>query len=135
MSGEQGYNGRAFKIRLNGTVIAAVQSKTVTRAREGVDVTNDDSNGWRIILPDPAVRSVDVSTEGVCTSENFDFIYDEWAGTVNSDIDILNPDGSVESAEFGFFIGNVENSGSNDGHVAFTASFQSSGEVTKTPAP
>jgi predicted secreted protein len=132
---EIGYNGRVFKIKLGATVIAAVQSKTATHAREGVDVTNDDSNGWRILLPDPGVRSMDVSIEGVATEDNYQVILDEWLGIVNSNITIQHADGSTATAQYGFFLGSVEFSGSNDGHVAFTASLQSSGEVTITPAP
>lgn len=130
-----GYNGRVFKIKLNGALIAAVQSKTVTHAREAVDTTNDDSDGWRVLLPNPGVRSVDVSVEGVATEDNYQIILDEWAGTANSTVTIEHADGSTATAEYGFFLGNVELSGSNDAHVAFTASLQSSGEVTITPAP
>lgn len=132
---EIGYNGRDFIIKLATVKIAAVQSKTATHAREAVDVTNDDSNGWRTLLPNPGVRSMDVSVEGVATEDNYQIILDEWAGIVNSAITIEHADGSVASAANGFFLGNVEFSGTNDGHVAFTASLQSSGAVTITPAP
>lgn len=132
---EIGYNGRLFTISLDSTVIAAVQSKTVTHAREAVDVTNDDSDGWRTLLPDPGVRSMDVSVEGVATEDNYQLILDEWAGVVNSAITITHADGSTATASRGFFLGNIEFSGESDGHVAFTASLQSSGVVTITPAP
>lgn len=132
---EIGYNGRAFIIKLDAVKIAAVQSKSTTHAREAIDVTNDDSNGWRTTLPVPAVRSLDLSIEGVATEDNYQLILDEWLGTVNSAITIQNPDGSIESAANGFFIGSVESSGAHDGHVTFTAAFQSSGAVTRTPPP
>lgn len=132
---EIGYNGRVFTIKLDDVKIAAVQSKTATHAREAVDVTNDDSNGWRVLLPNPGVRSMDVSIEGVATEDNYQVILDEWAGIVNSAITIEHADGSTATAQHGFFLGNVEISGTNDGHVAFTASLQSSGVVTITPAP
>ena len=130
-----GFNGRSFKVKLDGVVIAAVQSKTATHAREGIDVTTDDSNGWRTLLPDPGVRSMDVSVEGVATDENYQIIQDEWAGIVNSSITIEYGDGSTATAEHGFFLGSVDFKGSNDGHIGFTAALQSSGEVTITPAP
>jgi len=132
---EIGYNGRSFVIKLDTVKIAAVQSKSVTHTREAIDVTNDDSNGWRDLLPTPAVRAIDLSIEGVATEGNYQLILDEWNGTVNSAITIENPDGSIESAANGFFIGSVESTGAHDGHVTFTAAFQSSGAVTRTPPP
>jgi predicted secreted protein len=132
---EIGYNGRSFVIKLDTVKIAAVQSKSVTHTREAIDVTNDDSNGWRVTLPTPAVRAIDLSIEGVATEDNYQLILDEWLGTVNSAVTILNPDGSIESAANGFFIGSVESTGAHDGHVTFTAAFQSSGAVTRTPPP
>ena len=126
----KGYNGRDFKVELDGTLIAAIQTKSTTMNREAVDVTTDDSDGWRTLLPEPGVRSVDQSIEGVVTSANVSVITDEWEGNVLSDITIVGPDGREMTAADGFFLGNVEMSGEQDGHVAFTAELQSSGEVT-----
>lgn len=129
-----GYNGRDFTVELNGATIAAVSSKTKTLSRSPVDVTTDDSDGWRTLLPFPGNRFVDVSVEGVATSANYQILLDEWAGTVNSTVVIRNANGSSMSAANGFFLGNVEFSGEQDAHVAFTAQLQSSGAVTITPA-
>lgn len=132
---EIGYNGRDFTVNLNATKIAALQSKTFTFAREAVDTTNDDSNGYRILLPNPGVRSIDSSVEGVATEDNLELILEEWAGVLNSSITLVAPNGQTISAEYGFFLGNFEVTGEHDGHVAFTASLQSSGEITISPAP
>lgn len=128
----KGYNGRDFYVELDDTRIAAISTKSTTMNREAVDVTTDDSDGWRTLLPYPGVRSVDQSIEGVATSENWELITDEWVGNVLSQITIVGPDGREMSAADGFFLGNVEMSGEQDGHVAFTAELQSSGEVTIT---
>lgn len=125
-----GYNGRDFEILLAGNVVAAVQSKTSTYSREAVDVTNDDSNGWRTVLPEPGVKGASVSIEGVATDDNYDILLDEWLGIANSLITIRNADGSIASAQYGFFLSALEISGGHDGHVAFTASYESSGAVT-----
>lgn len=133
------YNGRALLVQLDDTgtptTIAAIQSKTLTHNRAPVDVTTDDDDGWRRLLPDPASRSIDASIEGVVTDVNFENIISEWEGNVFSDITIQYPNGDTATAEDGFFLGNVEISGEQDGHVAFTAELQSSGPVTRTPAP
>jgi predicted secreted protein len=131
-----GYNARGtFTVLLDDTVIAAISSKSFTHAREPIDTTNDDSDGWRVLLPIPGVRSVDASIEGVATIDNYQILLAEWSGVVNSDVTLRNADGSTMEAEYGFFLGSLEFSGEKDGHVAFTASIQSSGEITITPAP
>jgi len=127
---EIGYNGRDFEILLAGNVIAAVKSKTSAYSREAVGVTNDDSNGWRTVLPEPSVKGASVSIEGVATDDNCDILLDEWLGIANTLITIRNADGSIASAQHGFFLSSLEISGGHDGHVAFTATYESSGEVT-----
>lgn len=134
------YNGRAFKI-MRGTVaaplgvIAAVRTKSATHAREPVDVTNDDSNGNRTLLPEPGLRSIDVQVEGVADLANYNWMIQEWAGNLHTQIFIQHADGSKESAADGFFLSNLEHSGESAGDVAFTAQFMSSGAITYTPAP
>jgi len=127
-----GFSGRALTVELDGTIIAAIQSKSTSMNRAPIDTTNDDNNGWRQLLPEPASRSVDVPIDGVATSDNYQLILDEWSGNLLSAIVINNPDGSTMTAADGFFLASLEFSGSNDGHVAFSASLQSSGEVTIT---
>jgi predicted secreted protein len=129
-----GYNGRALKILKDGTAIAAVRTKTVTHNREAVDVTNDDSDSNRILLPIPASRSMDVQVEGVVTSGNLQTLLEEWNGNTLQDITVENPDGSIEEAEHGFFLGNLEFNGEHDGAVQFSAQLQSSGALTLTPS-
>lgn len=128
-----GYNGRQVVINLAATPIAAVQSKSLTHNRSAVDVTTDDDQGWRRLLPEPGSRSIDGSIEGVVTVDNFENIMTEWEGNVISDITLDYPDGSSSAAADGFFLGNLEITGEQDGYVAFTAEIQSSGEVTRTP--
>lgn len=132
---EKGYNGRDFAIHLDGTKIAAVTTKTATRGREAVDVTTDDEDGNRRLLPKPGTRNLDVSVEGVVTSNNWPLLralVDNDDGF--ADITIVNPDGSEEEAEDGFFVTSLEWTGESAGAVTFTASIQSSGPITITPA-
>lgn len=128
-----GYNGRDFIIQLNGTKIAAVTTKSATRNREAVDVTTDDDTGNRRLLPSPGSRSLDVSVEGVVTSDNWTDLRGLADGDTFADITIVNPDGSEETAEDGFFMSSLEWNGEQDGRVGFTAELQSSGPITITP--
>lgn len=130
-----GYNGRQVVVNLDASPIAAIQSKTLTHARGAVDVTTDDDDGWRRLLPEPASRSIDASVEGVVTANNQNTLLDEWAGNVMSTIELVYPDGRTATAADGFFLGNVEITGEQDGHAAFTAQLQSSGAVTLSVVP
>lgn len=133
---EIGYNGRQFQVLLGETVIAAIQSKTLSMNKEPVDVTNDDSDGYRVVLPDAGVRSIDTSIEGVATSVNFPILRTAWQDAELLEISLVDPTGYIYTAEHGFFFGNLEFSGEHDGAVSFTASLQSSGPITITaPAP
>jgi len=130
---ELGYNGRALKIRKDGQVIAAVRTKAAAHAREPVDVTNDDSDSNRTLLPIPASRSLDVNLQGVATSLNYQEFLEDWNGNLLQDITVENPDGSIEEAEHGFFLGNLEFNGEYNGAVQFSAALMSSGALSVVP--
>lgn len=127
---ELGYNGRALKILKDGVVIAAVRTKTATHGRTPVEVTTDDSDSNRTLLPVPALRFLDVQVAGVATVDNYQQFLEEWNGNVLQDITIEHADGSIEEAEHGFFLGNLEFSGAHDGAVEFTAQLMSSGALS-----
>lgn len=131
----KGYNGRELIIQIDGVAVAAVQSKTVSRSKSEVDVTNDDSSGWRTLLSDPGTKSIDVSINGVATVDNYNELLTKWNGDVMQNVTIVHPNGDMETAADGFFLSSLEQSGEHDGHVAFTAQLMSSGAVTVTPAP
>lgn len=131
---KHGYNGRDFEIHKGKTKIAAVTTKTATRGREAVDVTTDDDDGNRRLLPKPGSRSLDASVEGVVTSENWTDLRDMADSDEFADISIVNPDGTTEEAEDGFFLTELEWEGEQDGNVAFTMEMQSSGPITISDA-
>lgn len=125
-----GFSGRSFQIQLAGITIAAVTTKSKTLTREPIDVTTDDSSGWRQLLATPGSRSVDVSIEGVATTANWQLIQDEWLGNVYSDITIVDSNGQTMTAADGFFLASAEFSGEQAGNVSFTAELQSSGVIS-----
>lgn len=130
----QGYSGRAMYLLLDGTRIAAVKTKGGTFIREPVDTTTDDDEGYRELLAEPGRRAVDLNVSGVLVSANLESFMTEWEGNVNADITLVMPDGRTVTADEGFFLGNFEVTGEENGAVTFTASLQSSGPVTITPA-
>ena len=124
-----GYNGRHLKILKDGVAIAAVRTKTMALGRTPIDVTNDDSDGYQILLPAPGMRSANISVEGVATVNNYQAFLADWEADAFLDVTVQHPDGTSMEAEHGFFLGNIEMSGEHDGYVAFTAELQSSGPV------
>jgi hypothetical protein len=54
---------------------------------------------------------VDASIECVATIDNYQILLAEWSGVVNSDVTLINADGSTMEAEYGFFLGSLEFSG------------------------
>src|SRR5690606_16025852 len=89
---EIGWNGRSLQIWKDGVKIAAVREKTATHTREPIDVTTDDSNGDRTLLPAPAMRAIDVQVAGVATEDNFQVFLQHWKDDVFLDVEVRNPD-------------------------------------------
>lgn len=126
---EHGFNGRELRIVREGVSFAQVVSKTVPHGRESVDVTSDDDDGWRRLLPAPGKRFLDVQVEGVASPGGFAFMRDDWLADAFSDIEVHYPDGAVATCEDGFVLTNLEFKGEQDGAVEFSATLQSSGPV------
>jgi predicted secreted protein len=131
---EIGYNGRAMTFQIEGVVVAALTNKTSTRNKEPVDVTTDDSSGWRIVLPDAGVRSFDASLEGVATEDNYTILRNAWVSDQLLDGTLVDADGTTHEPEHGWFFGNLEFTGETAGYVGFTVQLQSSGPIVSTPA-
>lgn len=125
------YAGRKLLIKKNNVTIAAVKSKTLAINNEVIDTTNDDNNGWRSVLDEPGVRSVDLSVSGV---EDDDILRNAAFGANPklTDITLEWPDGATLSCDF--FISNYENGGENSDGMSFSCSLASSGEPTYTAA-
>lgn len=114
-----------------GTVFVGVTSKTISINNEPVDITNDDDNGWRTLLPDPAVRSVDIGTEGVLKSD----------GPI---VDAISASSLLEGYELeiegvgvfagSFYVNGLELPAATNDAVRYSTTFLSSGPVTYTQA-
>lgn len=129
---DRGYNARDYKIKMvppgggEAVTIAAVQGRTINRTKEPVNVSNDDSDGWRKLLAKPGTRAIDLSIEGVATENNFALVT-KWYADTFAEITLEDADGNTETGSF--FLGNLQHSGAHDGHVAFTAELQSADEI------
>ena len=68
MAAQKG-NAVLIKIAVSGsqTTVGGLRSSSITINDEAVDITNKDSSGNRILLPDAGVTSVSISGSGVFT--------------------------------------------------------------------
>ena len=63
------HNGRELTIDYDSTTLVGIRTRGLSISAEGVDVTTDDSSGERTILPDPGVRSAEISVAGITNDE------------------------------------------------------------------
>lgn len=126
-------SGRGLKIKKGVTVIAGVRTKTVTMNGSPVDVTTDDENGYRTYLAEAGEIGIDWTVEGMTKDSVL-----RAAALTNTtleltDITIEYPNGDTLSGNV--FMSSFEESGTYNDAVTFSATLQSSGEMTYTAAP
>lgn len=63
------FNGRDLTISVTGVTIVTTRSKGASFSASPVDVTSDDSNGYRTLLADPGVLGGEYSFAGVFSNE------------------------------------------------------------------
>lgn len=123
--------GRRIKFRW-GTPpaeIPGVREKGVTLNGEAIDVSADDSNGWRELLTDPAEQQVDISLSGVTKTHTLKT--DWFAGSRTKYAEIEYDDGAKISGTF--YLSNYTETGVYNDAATFEATLQSSGVVTYAP--
>jgi TP901-1 family phage major tail protein len=128
-----GFNGRQFTFDWDSTTLAGVRTRSVSITNDYVDVTNDDDNGWRTLLADPGLRSVEVTIGGVTTDEVL--LAEAMKASITGETleatlpTSLTTPGSLSGT---YVVSGFEQSGDHVGVVEFSARFLSSGEVTYT---
>lgn len=103
---------------------------------EAVDVTNNDSNGWRTLLDAAGVNGIDIPISGVLKDDTLraDVIN---GATIGSGLrlqaaTLQRADGSMLSGTF--YLQGYSETGSHDDKITFQATLMSSGPITYTPA-
>jgi len=128
-----GFNGRTMTIDWDSTTLVGIRTRGFTVTNDYVDVTTDDDSGWRTLLANPGVRSVEVTAGGITSDEVL--LAAIMAGSVSGEalsIELptsLAVPGSVAGT---FLVSSFEKTGEHDGAVEFTATFMSTGAVTYT---
>jgi len=125
-----GANGRALTIDYDTTTLVGVRTKGYTITNDYVDVTTDDDDGWRTLLADPGLRSMEVTVGGV-SSDQVLIAEITKASITGETLTVQLPTTTGTLAGL-FFISSFEQTGEHDGAVEFSASFMSSGVITYT---
>lgn len=126
-----GHNGRELVIDWDSVTLVGVRTRTFSITNDYVDVTTDDDNGWRTLLADPGLRSVEVTVGGICSDQVL--IAEIMKANITGeplDVDLPTATGAKLSGTF--VVSSFEGSGDHDGAYEFSATFMSSGAVTYT---
>ena len=128
-----GFNGRELTFDWDSATLVGVQSRTMSMSNELVDVTTDDDTGWRTLLDNPGLKSLEVTIGFIVSDEVLlaDFFAAETSqATLAATLPTsLTTPGTV-SGTFG--ISSVEWSADHDGAVEASVTFMSSGAITYT---
>ena len=112
------------------TTIGGLRSSGSSFASEAIDITNHGSNQWRKIKSGAGIKQVSVSGSGVYTNET-NYRAMETAAFANNLVNLAFIDLSAGRIKDGAFkITALEETGEYDGEATFSASFESSGEVS-----
>jgi predicted secreted protein len=122
-------SGREIFVSRGATRILGGRAKSLNLNGEPVDVTTDDELGWRTLLAQFGVRSVDAEVQGVLKD---DVVIDAWFdNTVEAFTVTITGIGTFTGS---FKMVNVPITGSHDGAIEYTGSLQSSGAIVFTPS-
>jgi len=123
-----GANGRSLTIDWDSVTLVGVRTKSYTITNDYVDVTTDDDAGWRTLLANPGLRSVEVTVSGISSDQIL--IAEMMEANVSGEpltVQLPTTTGTLSGT---FLVSSFEQSGEHDGAVEFSATFMSNGVVT-----
>lgn len=127
-----GTASRDLIVEKNDVRIAGINSKSIAIAKEPIDITTDEDNGYRLLLSQAGTKSLDISFSGVTKDADLRALIMTEQSQLLTDISIQYPPIGSQSAgdtitgNF-YFNGFTENGGGSDGAVEFDGTFMSSG--------
>jgi predicted secreted protein len=114
-------------------LVAGARSDSITINNEAIDITDKGDDGWRTMLNDASVRTVDMSVEGLLDGAS---LLAAALGNTTALIGAYEIDiDGIGIASGNFHFSNFVIGAPHDNATTFTASIQSSGPITFTPAP
>jgi predicted secreted protein len=133
-----GAASRDLLISKNSTRLLGINAKSISCAKEPIDITTDEDNGYRLLLSQAGTKTLDISFSGVTK----DLILRTQILTEQTqlltDIEIEFPleggqstTGDTITGDF-YFNGYNMSGGGSDGAIEFDGTLQSSGIWTHT---
>jgi predicted secreted protein len=114
------------------TIVAGARADSITINNEAIDVTDKESDGWRTLLDDASVRSVDMKVEGLLDGDSLLSaalgVTTALLGDYEIDID------GIGICAGSFHFSSFEIGAPHDDAATFTASIQSAGVIAFTAA-
>jgi predicted secreted protein len=128
---------RDLIIKKNAIRWLGITSKGVSIAKEAIDITSDEDNGYRTLLDDVGSKTLDISFSGVTKDTTIRTLINTDGSQLYTDITVeFPPVGSQSSGDTisgSFFLNSVsETGGDSNGTISFDGALQSSGEWTYT---
>jgi predicted secreted protein len=113
-------------------LVAGARSDSININNEAIDITDKSSDGWRTMLNDASVRTVDMTVEGLLDGDSL-------LSAALGDTDNLLGDYEIEIEGIGtvageFHFSSFEIGAPHDDAATFTASIASSGPIAYAAA-
>lgn len=121
-------SGRLLTLTWDGAVLAGVRTRGYSITNDMIDVTTDDSLGWRTLLATPGLRSLEATVGGV--TQNQVLLASIMNASMTSDALVVNLPTTTGTLTGQFYVTSFEENGEHDGAVEFTATFMSTAAVT-----
>ena len=111
------------------TTVAGLRDTSISINAETIDVTNKDSSRVRTLLADAGIQSFSISGSGVFTdAASEQLILTNFSATTFLNYQFLVPDYNTFTGAFQ--VTSIEYSGSYNGEVTYSMSFESASTVT-----
>ena len=128
---------RDLIIKKNAVRWLGITSKGVSIAKEAIDITSDEDNGYRTLLDNVGSKTLDISFSGVTKDTTIRTLINTDGSQLYTDITVEFPPVGAQTTgdtiSGSFFLNSVsETGGDSNGTISFDGALQSSGEWTYT---
>lgn len=120
--------------------VAGIQEQGITVNGEAVDITNNDSDGWRSLLDAGQINSLDISASGVLLNDILRADAIAGATATGRRMQQATLEYPLEAGQSTparitgtFYLQGYAETGTHDGAITFECGLMSSGPVTYTP--
>jgi TP901-1 family phage major tail protein len=122
--------GRKFILQWDGAEVAGVRTKGVTINGEVVDISDDDSDGWRELFPEAGEITVEFKLSGLVKDDRLQVAALEHDNRIHA-ATLTDPQGGIISGNFA--LQNYSQGLEYKGYSTMDLTLLSSGPVTFVP--